>query len=185
MADGARLKAVKPFKTRLPWRTNAFAKCGHYLICCILLFWMKRASPRHCSGTREDSNSVVGLKRNSIYPPSLAGSPRNIEIAVFRLVQECLTNIHRHAESPDAVIRITKTGSSLAVDVSDHGRGMRSQTENESGDSYDFFGVGITGMRERVEQLGGRMEIQSGPRGTRVQATLPFQEIASCVQSGS
>src|SRR5439155_462530 len=84
---------------------------------------------------------------------------------VFRLVQECLTNIHRHAESPDAVIRVTKTGSSLAVDVSDHGRGMPSQTENESGDSCDLFGVGITGMRERVEQLGGHMEIQSGPRG--------------------
>ena len=126
-----------------------------------------------------------GIKTQLDIPAELGRLPRNIEIAVFRLVQECLTNIHRHAESPDAVIRITKTGSSLAVDVSDHGRGMPSQTENESGDSYDFFGVGITGMRERVEQLGGHMEIQSGPRGTRVQATLPFQEIASCVQSGS
>jgi signal transduction histidine kinase len=117
-----------------------------------------------------------GIKTQLNIPAELGRLPQNIEIAVFRLVQECLTNIHRHAESPDAVIRITKTESTLALEVSDHGHGMHTQME---------IGVGITGMRERVEQLGGQMEIKSGPQGTRVEATLPFREIPLCVQSGS
>src|SRR5437867_11219708 len=126
-----------------------------------------------------------GIETKLEIPADLGRLPQNIEIAVFRLVQECLTNIHRHAESPDARIRITKTESSLVVEVSDSGHGMPAQAESETGNSRELLGVGIMGMRERVQQLSGHMEIQSGPGGTRVQATLPFQEMGLCVQSGS
>ena len=126
-----------------------------------------------------------GIETKLDLPAELGRLPQNIEIAVFRLVQECLTNIHRHAESPDARIRITKTDSSLVVEVSDSGHGMPAQAESETGNSRELLGVGIMGMRERVQQLSGHMEIQSGPGGTRVQATLPFQEMGLCVQSGS
>src|SRR6266516_3668891 len=66
-----------------------------------------------------------GIETKLDLPAELGRLPENIEIAVFRLVQECLTNIHRHAESPDARIRITKTESSLVVEVSDSGHGAR------------------------------------------------------------
>jgi len=126
-----------------------------------------------------------GIKTQLHIPRELGRLPENIEITVFRLVQECLTNIHRHAESSDAVIRVTRTESTLAVEVSDHGHGLPTQAENETSNSSDLLGVGIMGMRERVEQLGGHMEIQSGSQGTRVQATLPISGNTLWVQSES
>lgn len=110
--------------------------------------------------------------------------PQNVEITVFRLVQECLTNIHRHSGSPDARICVTTNESSLVVEVSDTGHGMPAEVDESTGNA-ELLGVGITGMRERVQQLGGHMEIQSGSSGTRVQATLPFQEMTVCAQSVS
>ena len=99
--------------------------------------------------------------------------PRDVETTVFRIVQECLTNVHRHSESPTAEIRILRCKDQVTVEVRDQGRGMSAGTRRNSGKPVTP-GVGIQGMRERVRQLGGQLEIESvNGHGTLVRATLP------------
>jgi signal transduction histidine kinase len=103
--------------------------------------------------------------------PDLGRLPRDAEIAIFRLVQESLTNIHRHAESPTASVRLFREGDQVEVRISDQGKGMRGAHVNGNGVARS--GVGVQGMRERLRQLKGKLEILSGPGGTTVRATLP------------
>ena len=95
-----------------------------------------------------------------------------MELAIFRLVQECLTNIHRHSGSKTASIRIFLESESLHVEVSDQGKGIPPErlAEIRSGGS----GVGIRGMQERLRQFGGDMSIESNGSGTRVVARIPI-----------
>jgi signal transduction histidine kinase len=102
--------------------------------------------------------------------PDLGRLPRELEIAIFRLVQECLANIHRHSQSPSAVIRVYRDAERVIVEVQDRGKGM--PVENMRS------GVGIPGMQERVTQLGGRFDIQSGKDGTMVTAEIPIPQPA-------
>jgi PAS domain S-box-containing protein len=97
--------------------------------------------------------------------------PDEVEIAIFRIVQECLTNIHRHSGSATAVIRLHQDGNHLMVQVQDSGKGMPAEKQYELVKS-GRGGVGFAGMRERVRRLGGTLEIQSGGSGTVVSATL-------------
>jgi signal transduction histidine kinase len=94
-----------------------------------------------------------------------------IEIAVFRVVQECLTNIHRHSGSATAAIRIHQEGDQLIIEVRDSGKGISPEKLREFSTST-LGGVGFSGMRERLKLLGGKLEIQSGDTGTTVTATL-------------
>ena len=102
--------------------------------------------------------------------PDLGRLPRELETAIFRIVQECLTNIHRHSGSPVASIRLTRDGHEVALEVRDHGKGMVGRPGRTASAKA---GVGIQGMRERVRQLGGRLKIESGSQGTAVLATMP------------
>ncbi|HEV2731473.1 MAG TPA: PAS domain S-box protein [Terriglobales bacterium] len=95
------------------------------------------------------------------------------ETTVFRIVQESLSNIHRHSQSPKASIRICRTPSEVRVEVSDSGKGMPAGVQNGPTGSRRP-GVGITGMRERLRQLGGYLEISSRKTGTTVLAVLPL-----------
>ncbi|HTS35755.1 MAG TPA: response regulator [Candidatus Solibacter sp.] len=97
--------------------------------------------------------------------------PRDMELVVFRLVQECLTNIHRHSGSKTAHIRIAREDGQIAVEIQDHGQGMSAQrlAEVQSGSS----GVGIRGMRERLIQFKGEIRIESDSTGTRVLVSIP------------
>jgi len=99
--------------------------------------------------------------------------PNELETTVFRVVQECLTNVHRHAESPTAKVRITRSGRYLSVEVSDGGKGILPEKQAELA-SAGTPGVGLRGMRERVRQLGGDLEICSNGKGTLVNAKLPI-----------
>src|SRR5437870_3336879 len=116
--------------------------------------------------------------------PDLGRLPRELETTIFRMVQECLTNIHRHSGSPTASIRIARNSNHVSVAVRDRGKGM-------SADNYrNSFGpitpgVGIQGMRERVRQLGGHLQIHSGTSGTTVRATLPVTNAAAQSTSGA
>jgi len=101
--------------------------------------------------------------------PELGRLPRELEIAVFRIVQECLTNIHRHSASPNASIRIFRDAKDVTVEVRDQGKGMSVDNARS--------GVGIAGMQERVAQLGGRLEIKSGSTGTVVTAVIPVSDV--------
>lgn len=97
--------------------------------------------------------------------------PTEVEITLFRIVQEGLTNVHRHSGSPTAAVRLKREGPQIALSVEDRGVGMRADAlERVRGGAG--VGVGIAGMRERLAQLGGRLEIQSGANGTVVRALI-------------
>jgi len=98
--------------------------------------------------------------------------PRELETAIFRTVQECLTNIHRHSESRFARINIAHSNQYVHVEVGDTGKGIPQEKQKELA-SAGTPGVGIRGMRERLKQLGGSLEISSSTRGTVVVALVP------------
>jgi PAS domain S-box-containing protein len=93
-----------------------------------------------------------------------------MELAIFRLVQECLTNIHRHSGSKTAQIRLAREADKVYVEVQDQGQGM--SPERIADVRLKGAGVGIRGMRERVRQLGGELAIESDSGGTRITATF-------------
>lgn len=99
--------------------------------------------------------------------------PEQVESTLFRIVQESLANIHRHSGSRRARIRFARGRSGVTMTVRDQGRGMRPAC-NAAAPGHTLMGVGIAGMRERVQQLGGRLEIDSSARGTAVKVTLPL-----------
>jgi len=97
-----------------------------------------------------------------------------VEIAIFRMVQECLTNIHRHSGSRTAKIVIRQEQDRLRVRVEDAGKGIPLEKRFDL-TSNIRTGVGFRGMRERLGQLGGDLDIHSDDRGTVVAATLPLE----------
>jgi len=111
-------------------------------------------------------------------PADIGRFSRELETAIFRVVQECLTNIHRHSDSPSAKIRITCSANDICVEVKDRGRGIAPEKKiaMESGGTP---GVGVRGMRERLRQLGGQLDINSDGDGTTVVAQLPISSNSS------
>jgi PAS domain S-box-containing protein len=97
-----------------------------------------------------------------------------IEYALFRVVQECLTNIRRHTDSETAEISLTRTAETVSLSVRDHGKGNKLQMPR-NGDSAEFVGVGIPGMRHRLKQLGGDLLVDSNLNGTTITATVPVK----------
>ncbi|HEY3129902.1 MAG TPA: GAF domain-containing protein, partial [Acidobacteriota bacterium] len=114
-----------------------------------------------------------GIQVDMVMPPKLEGLPQEAEVALFRIVQESLTNINRHSGSSTAGIRIAINNGEVMLEVKDQGRGMPPRTLEEPVGGVSGLGVGIAGMRERIRQLGGRLEIDSGEGGTTVKAMLP------------
>ena len=106
--------------------------------------------------------------------PDFGRLPGDYEIAIFRIIQECLTNVHRHSGSPRAEVRLTKSAGEVRVEVSDMGKGIPLEKQ-QSFAAGGAMGVGLRGMRERVAQLGGSMEIHSSEAGTVVTAVLPIE----------
>jgi PAS domain S-box-containing protein len=107
-------------------------------------------------------------------PTDLGRLPREMEMTMFRIVQECLTNIHRHSGSKEANIRVARSADEVCLQIQDKGRGMPVSNNGGSSSKLVRAGVGIQGMRERVKQLGGCVEIQSNENGTAVTASLPL-----------
>ena len=104
-------------------------------------------------------------------PEDLGRLPGDTELAIFRIIQECLTNIHRHSGSPTAAIRIYQNGENLIIEVQDNGKGIPHEKQRELSTSHRT-GVGFGGMRERIRQLGGTLQIKSDKNGTVVSAIL-------------
>lgn len=111
-----------------------------------------------------------GVQVNLDISPDFERLPREVETMMFRVVQEGLTNIHRHSGSASASIRLTADAEQVVLDLSDEGRGM---PVNLHGATVEQLGVGIAGMRERVRQLGGRLEIVSDKHGTTLRVLQP------------
>jgi two-component system NarL family sensor kinase len=100
----------------------------------------------------------------------------DVETALFRVVQESLTNIHRHSGSPSAMIRVMKENGTVAVQIMDEGHGMSLTALSGIQEGAPLPGVGIMGMRQRLKQLGGRLEIDSNSQGTIVTARISISE---------
>ncbi len=125
----------------------------------------------------ETRDLLLTIKVELEFPADLRLS-RESETAIFRTVQECLTNIHRHSESVTARICIAPLGSDIRVEVEDQGKGIPPEKQFEMA-STGTPGVGIRGMRERLRQLGGSLEIHSNGKGTLVVAQLPLSDTCS------
>lgn len=108
-----------------------------------------------------------GVQVDLAIPSGLGGLPDTVQLALFRVAQEALTNIHRHSGSETARIIVLRDGNEVSLEVADEGRGIEPDHEP---------GLGLLGMRERVAQLGGRLDIASGPQGTTVKAVLPLSK---------
>jgi signal transduction histidine kinase len=108
-------------------------------------------------------------------PPDFGRLSPEMEAAFFRIVQEGLANVHKHSGSPSAVVRLERDSREVQLVVQDSGHGL---PEALSGTQERFarFGVGIMGMRERAEQLGGRLELASKDIGTKLTVTLPLAQ---------
>ena len=120
-----------------------------------------------------------GLQIDLSIPETFGRIPRDLELVIFRLVQECLTNIHRHSGATRAAIRVERVNSLISVQITDNGHGMPPEklSEIQSGG----YGVGLRGMRERVRQFHGEMRIESKNSGTKIQVVIPFSPLAvSC-----
>lgn len=100
--------------------------------------------------------------------------PTDAETALFRVVQESLTNVHRYSGSSRAEIRISQVGNSVHLEVVDHGKGLRAAAAEVTPTATPSLGVGIPGMRERIRQLGGQLDVEFRLDGTRVRASLPL-----------
>jgi two-component system NarL family sensor kinase len=114
-----------------------------------------------------------GLSIELNVPDDLERFAPELELAIFRLVQECLTNIHRHSGSKTAVIRIAREPDKIYAEVQDHGKGISQERLAEV--HSKGVGVGISGMRERVRQCNGELIIHSNPLGTKITATFPVK----------
>ncbi len=124
----------------------------------------------YVEGFAERSKIELQLELSS----DLGRLERDQETAMFRIVQECLTNIHRHSGSKRASVRLQRSKQEIRLEVEDYGKGMPVSNNNGSS-SKPRAGVGIQGMRERVSRLGGLFEIHSNGSGTLVTARLPLE----------
>jgi signal transduction histidine kinase len=99
--------------------------------------------------------------------------PGPMELALFRVIQESLTNVYRHAASATASIRLMGTSEAVTLEVQDRGRGLREALKDAEMPS-EVLGVGIQGMRERIQQLGGTFEVAFTNHGTSVRVHVPL-----------
>jgi two-component system NarL family sensor kinase len=115
-----------------------------------------------------------GIKVDLDLPETFERLPLDTETTLFRIVQESLINIHRHAGSETARIRLRRDAQTLVLEIEDRGQGIPRTSLKRITSKRGVVGVGIAGMSERIEQLGGRLEITSGDQGTTVRARLPL-----------
>jgi two-component system NarL family sensor kinase len=116
----------------------------------------------------------TGIRVDLDLPSAMQRLPQEVETTLFRIVQEGLSNIHRHSGSETAFIRLHSSLDSVDLEVVDHGRGLPPGTLEYDVASASRIGVGIAGMRERARQLGGRLAIASGETGTTLHIVLPI-----------
>jgi len=110
--------------------------------------------------------------------------PPDVEYALFRVVQECLTNIRRHTNSETADIRLTQTAKEVFLIIQDRGKAHHLELPR-NGDGIESIGVGIAGMRHRLKQLGGELSVETDASGTTVIATVPVGWISYDSSSAS
>jgi signal transduction histidine kinase len=116
-----------------------------------------------------------GLTIDVNIPDDLGRFPRQMELMMFRLVQECLTNIHRHSGSKTAEITVCREDEEVFLEVQDQGKGI--PADRLASIQSQGGGVGIRGMRERIRRFQGRMDIGSNDSGTRITFRFPVRSL--------
>jgi two-component system NarL family sensor kinase len=110
---------------------------------------------------------------------SIGRLPRLIETALFRVLQESLANIYRHSASRIADVRLTETAGIVVLDIQDYGGGIPAALLDQFTRAGSGAGVGLAGMRERMEDFGGRLDVISGPSGTQIRASVRIENVSS------
>ncbi|MBV9886856.1 MAG: PAS domain S-box protein [Acidobacteria bacterium] len=123
----------------------------------------------YVDGLMQRSKLQISL---TFHPDVLPGVPKEIEMTIFRIIQEALANVFRHAQSETARVEITGHSEQIIVRVRDYGKGISPRIARM--ESLGQLGVGITGMRERVRQLGGDLAVTRAEPGTLVEARIPL-----------
>ena len=115
-----------------------------------------------------------GIEANVTLPSELQRLPESVELALFRILQESLTNVHRHSGSSRVHIELTREKQRLMLKIKDFGTGLPPETLDAFRSKGTNCGVGLAGMRERVNDLGGHFEISSSKNGTVVFVSIPM-----------
>jgi len=123
-----------------------------------------------------------GVKATMNFAPTPERLPIGIEVALFRVLQESLTNVHRHSRATEVEVNFQRLPESIILEIRDHGCGIPPDRLAQLHQSGAETGVGVAGMRERMRELDGRLEIDSGNRGTILRAIVPLFEIALPVE---
>jgi PAS domain S-box-containing protein len=121
---------------------------------------------------------VSGIDITLDLASDLGRLPRDIETALFRIVQESLENVRRHSGSSVARVRLGRRTAKIVLEIEDRGQGVPVGVLTNADQTSATPGLGVAGMRERMQQLGGRLEIRSGEHGTTVTATVPVPHAA-------
>jgi PAS domain S-box-containing protein len=137
-------------------------------------FGLQFALTWYVSGFSERSGIHIDVNIDS----DLGRLPNDVELTMFRIVQEALANVHRHAHSNAASVTVRRNFNSVRLEIADHGSGITSETSTPE-HSKPTLGVGIAGMRERVRLVGGSFELRSSGQGTIVTAAFPVSEAQS------
>jgi two-component system NarL family sensor kinase len=132
-----------------------------------------------------------GIKVKADITNSHGRLPREVEIALFRVLQESLTNVHRHSGATEANIHFHREPEAVILEVRDFGRGISEERLQLLSGLSAEMGVGLAGMRERLHQLNGKLEIESDGHGTSMRATVPLYitplpgPFGNCEQTGA
>ena len=131
---------------------------------------LKSAIPWYVEGFARRS----GINAKLEISPDFGRLSRDAELALFRVLQESLTNVHRHSGSRIAEIRLHERGDLVILEIEDRGKGFPPGVLENNGNGLSAeLGVGLRGMNERMRQLGGRIEVASAGTGTLVRAVVP------------
>jgi signal transduction histidine kinase len=135
-----------------------------------------------CSAARwyvEGYGQRSGLTVSLELPDDLGRLPDAVELALFRVLQEAMTNVHRHSGASAAEVRISKEAGEIILQVKDNGCGIPLALLENFQTTGMGMGVGLAGIRERVRELGGKLILQSEPACTSIQVRLPLTTISS------
>lgn len=125
---------------------------------------------KYIEGFRKDTGTEVEFMTRG---GDIRVKDSNIVLAIFRVVQECLNNIEKHAEATHVIVQLENTQNGIIVRVKDNGKGFDKTLLSE--ESHNDRGFGIMGMKERIELLEGAFNIESAPdQGTTIWVKLPF-----------
>ena len=182
LSEAARSLAAKPRElldnaVRLARQCSTEIRTASYLLHPPLLDELGLVSALRwlADGLRERSGIELRLELPESMP-RLSGAN---ELTLFRVAQEALTNVQRHAASPWVALRLEAREHSVSLEVEDAGRGIaRRDTHARGAPGVPALGVGLAGMRERIRQVGGTFAVESAGAGTRIRATVPLQSLS-------